>query len=118
MFCTQSVYIRKMDGSVYFDSADLYLESCTTNRQKIAALDAIIDALMLTAAKAAGTANLKEYSLNNGQTIVRTMYNTMADVMAGIKAFETLRQMYINRINGRMVRLVDQSNFRRNNGRW
>lgn len=76
------------------------------------AVDAIIDALLLQAADTAGTSNYSEYYLDDGQTRISTKYRSVMDVQAGIFAFERLRQMYLNRLNGRMIRLVDGKNFR------
>jgi hypothetical protein len=97
---------------VTYDSAEIYIESCTTVQAKIVALDAIIDALMLTAAKAAANDHITEYQLDDGQTKIRTMYNGAAAVFKSIHAYETLKQMYINKLNGRTIRLVDSKNLR------
>jgi hypothetical protein len=103
---------------VYYDSADIYIQSCTTIREKIARIDAIITALENTALKAAANDNITEYSLNDGQTIIRTVYKGADAVLNSIAAFEKIRQMYINRLNGRVMRLVDGKNFTgRGNGR-
>lgn len=97
--------------AVTYDSAAIYIQSADTLEAKVTAIDAIIDALLLTAATAAGSANYAEYSLDDGQTKIRTAYRDVADVYRGIQAFERLRQTYINRLNGRMIRLVDGKNF-------
>ncbi len=103
---------------VVFDSAAIYLDTCKTNKEKIVAIDAIINALMITATKAAANDNITEYALDDGQTKIRTMYRGTAAIFESINAFEKLKQMYIQRINGRMVRLVDGKNFiGRNNAR-
>jgi hypothetical protein len=99
---------------VEYDSAEIYIQSKTTLREKIAAMDAIISALETTALKAAGTDNISEYQLDDGQTKIRTMYRGASAVFRAIQDFERLRQMYVNRLNGRMVRLVDGKNFIRN----
>jgi peptidyl-tRNA hydrolase len=96
---------------VEYDSAQIYIDSKTTIRAKITAIDAVIDALMTTALKAAGTDNITEYSLDDGQTKIRTMYKGADSVLASVQAFEKIKQMYINRLNGRMTRLVDGRNF-------
>lgn len=94
-----------------YDSAAIYIESCTSLRAKITAVDAIITALYVVAATAAGTDNITEYSLDDGQTKIRTMYRGSAGVFNAITGFETLRNRYLNQLNGRMVRLVDSKNF-------
>ena len=102
----------------YFDSAAIYIDSATSLCDKITRIDAVIDGLLTNALKAAATDNIEEYSLNDGQTIIKTIYRNAESVMKSIKAFEALKQLYVNRLNGRVVRLVDSKNFTgRNYGR-
>ncbi len=96
---------------VVYDSACIYIEKASTIRDKITRIDAIISALESTALKAAANDNIKEYSLDDGQTKILTIYKGADQVLASIMSFERIRQMYINRLNGRMVRLVDGKNF-------
>lgn len=100
---------------IYYDSADLYIESATTLRDKITRIDAIITALESSALKAAVNGNITEYSLDDGQTKIRTVYRNAQEVANSINAFEAIKQRFINRLHGRIVRLVDHKNFR--NGR-
>lgn len=93
--------------AVYYDAADIYIEGATGLKDKITRIDAVIDALLTNALKAASNDNISEYSLNDGQTIIRTTYRGSESVMKSIRAFEGLKQIYVNRLNGRMVRLVD-----------
>lgn len=95
----------------YYDSAAIYVQSQATNKARVVAIDAIIDALMTSALTAASTGNVEEYMLNDGQTTIRTLYRNVEDVQRAIKSFEQLRVMYVNRVNGRVVRLVDHKNF-------
>lgn len=101
---------------VIYDSAGVYINSVTDAKDKIVRIDAVINALLETAAKAAANDNITEYTLDSGQTKIKTMYRGAASVMASIKAFETLKQIYVNQVNGRVIRLVDSKNFV--NGRW
>lgn len=97
---------------VFFDSADIYVQSGTTLRAKILKIDAIIAALETSALKAAAKNSIQEYTLNDGQTTIRTAYRSAAEVSASITAFEQIRERYVNKLNGRVVRLVDGKNFR------
>lgn len=96
---------------VLYSSCKAYIESRTTLRDRIKALDALIDAMLLTSAGSAGKANLTQFSLNDGQTIVNTTYRSMKDLVEDMKALETLKQMYVNRLMGRGTRMVDSKNF-------
>ncbi len=97
--------------SVYFDSASIYIESATSLCDKIARIDLVIDALLTNALKAAANENISEYQLNDGQTIIKTVYRGTAAVMKSIRDFEAIKQLYVNKLNGRMVRLVDSKYF-------
>lgn len=99
---------------VTYSSAYKYIESCASLRAKITAIDAIIEALEATALKAAGTDNITEYRLNDGQTIIETIYKGADSVFKSIEAFEKMKQRYINKLNGGSgsFRLVDGKNFR------
>lgn len=99
--------------AVVYDSADAYVESCTTLKAKIAAIDDIITALEVVALKAASTGNIAQYSLDDGQTKINTTYRNAAEVEASISAFEKIKQRYVNRLRGHRTRLVDSKNFRR-----
>jgi hypothetical protein len=94
-----------------YDSAAIYLESRTDARSKIAAIDAIINALLITAAKAAEGENITEYWLDDGQTKIKTVRRTSGEIQASIKDWQKLKQYYINSLNGRVFRLVDSKNF-------
>ena len=100
------------DGNVVFDSTAIYLQSQTRLCDKITALDAIIDALFIVATESAETDNITEYSLDSGQTKIKTTYNGAEAVFKSIVSYEKLRTMYVNRLNGRSFKLVDSKNFR------
>jgi hypothetical protein len=98
---------------VTYDSAYNYIESCTTLRDKITRIEAIITALEDTALKAAANDNITEYMLNDGQTIIKTVYKGADAVMRSIEAYEKLKERYVNKLNGRTFKLVDSKNFNR-----
>lgn len=96
---------------VTFESIAGYLGTCSGNQAKIDALDAIIDSMLIAAATAAESAHLDEYWFDDGHVKIRTKYRNVTELQLGIKNMETLKQMYINRTVGRMVRRMDSSNF-------
>lgn len=100
---------------VIYDSADIYVESFNTTRGKINAIENIIQALLLSAVKAATTGNLSQYSLNDGQIIINCTYRSPESITKAITDLEGVKNMYINRLVGRKMRLIDSKNF--NNGR-
>lgn len=97
---------------IIYDNASLYIDSATTNRAKIARIEAIQSALLTSALTAAANGHVSEYQLDTGQTKIKANYRNAAEIHASYDAFERIRQTLINRINGRKVRLVDSKNFR------
>lgn len=105
---------------VIYKTCDEYLASVigqesvgtmTFYRRRIMALNLIIDALMMQAAAAAGTANISQYSLNDGQTIISTTYKGPDAITKAIMQYETLKNLYLNKMNGRAMRMVDSKSF-------
>ena len=104
-----------MPGEVYYDSASIYIDSRSSDRAKIAAINSIIDKLLILAASAAenpsGPVIIDEYEINDGQSKIRTRYRSFDDIQKSITAFEKLKQIYVNRLNGRVMRAVDSKNM-------
>lgn len=99
---------------VEYNRASLYLETKSSIREKIIAIDAIIDALLVSAADAASNEGITEYWLDDGQTKIKTVYRSSESIFKGITAFQRLRQIYVNRLNGRVSRLVPSKSFPNN----
>lgn len=99
---------------IVYASASEYIGSKTTLKEKVKAIDLIIASLLTTAAKAAEDDNINEYWLNDGQTQIKTIYKGVHAIQRSIEEFEKLKQMYLNQIGGRMVRLMDTKNFNGN----
>jgi hypothetical protein len=97
---------------VYYDTCGIYFQSCKTLSDRVTAIDNIIGALIASQADAiAGTLNNKEYQLNDGQTIIRQVLRGPQEIAHAIAFWERTQQMYINRMNGRVSRLVDVKTF-------
>lgn len=97
---------------VIYDSASIYIEDADTIEAKIIRLDAIITALEGAALTSAAGQDVTEYSVDDGQTKIKTVIRGTDAIFKSIQAFEKLKQMYINRLNGRMFTLVDGKSFR------
>lgn len=93
-----------------YNSETFYIESATTLKTKIVRLDAIITALENQAVLAAGNSDISEYSLDDGQTKIRTVYNTVSSIAKAIKDYEMIKQIYVNRLNGRSFRMGPAEN--------
>ena len=99
---------------VYYESAALCIESATTLQAKIQTINTIITALEGAVLKAVGTADIEEYSLNDGQTVIKTVYRSTKEVIDSIGNLEFIKQRYVNQLNGRVTRLMDSKSL---NGR-
>lgn len=98
---------------VIYDSSYKYVDSATTVQEKIVKIDAIITALEATALKSAANDDISEYSLDDGQTKIKTAYKGTESVLKSIESFIKLKEYYVNKLNGRVIRLVDGQSFRR-----
>lgn len=94
---------------------DEYISVQTDYSGKIQAIDTLIDLMLLNLAKQAGSdmSGINEYNLDDGQIKIRTVYTSLKDIEQGVKALETLKQMYLNRMQGRTVILRDINAFKR-----
>jgi len=93
-----------------FQSESLFVDSRTDMESKIDAIDLIIAALLTLAASSAGKDDVREYMLDDGQTKIRTEFRGMTSILRAIEDYEKLRQVYFNRLNGRVMRLVPSTN--------
>jgi len=103
---------------VIYDSAAIFVDKATDLCDKIVRIEQIIDALLTTALSSAAHDEIEEYMLDDGQTKIKTIYKGTDQIFKSIDSFERLKQIYVNRLNGRRLRLVDHNNFKRfRNGR-
>jgi len=97
--------------AVVFDSTYEYVSSCSSLQEKVRRLDVIILALMDSALKAAFAEGKKEYWLDDGQIRTKIVRMSVEEMSNSILAMEKMKQMYLNQLNRRQVRLVDSRNF-------
>jgi hypothetical protein len=79
----------------------LYVESATSQLERLNRIDAIILALenrILT--NAAGTSDKSGYSLNDGQVTISTQYRSVDEMANAIRAFDKMRERILNKLNG------------------
>lgn len=98
-------------AEVIFESIAAYLGTCTSNQAKITAINSIIDSMLTAAATAAESGHLDEYWYDDGHVKIRTKFRSVNQITNAIQEYEKLKQLYLNRITGRMVRLMDDKNF-------
>jgi hypothetical protein len=95
-----------------YDSAYVYISTAKSLKDRVVKINQVLDALHDTMLKAATNDNIQEYSLNDGQTVIRTVYRGIDQIQNSIMGLERIKQMYMNQLNGRVVRLVDGKNFK------
>ena len=88
-----------------------YIQSKTTLDSKIAAIENLIDLMILGSLEAIDNSGTASYSMDDGQMKVTTNYRSIPDITAGIKALEKILQMYINRRNGHVTVLRGRLNY-------
>lgn len=91
-----------------------YIESKTTLRERIKAIDALIDAMILRMTDVVNGMNVsvEEYQMDDGQMKIRTRYRNVKDVEVGVASLEKMKQMFMNRLNGRVMNVRDLRSFR------
>lgn len=97
-------------------TCDLYITSVKSDKARYDRIDAVIDVLEDQLIKSALNSSVSEYSLDDGQTKISTVYRSTEEVEKAIMSMIRLKNYYENKLNGRMVRLVDSKNIRRR--RW
>lgn len=91
-----------------------YLDSINSLRERINAIDVLIDkAILLLAENIEGAGgNISSYELDDGQIHIKTAYRSIDDIENGIKSLERIKQLYTNRLFGRSSVLRDKRTYR------
>jgi predicted nucleotidyltransferase len=100
-----------------FESAHDYILNVDDQLTRIARIGQIIAGLENMMIIAASTGNFDEYSLDDGQTKIRTKYRDAAAIAKSLADFDALQQRLLARLNnnknGRVTRFMDSKNFPR-----
>lgn len=96
-------------GTTYSSAGEYIMEAQGNAREQIKRIDQIINRLLLLQYENAGKGNLKEYEVNDGQTKIRTVYQSAEDVAQAIRRFRALKVdiMYDSGLLSRVTRSVD-----------
>ncbi len=88
---------------------DVYISSSSCNLERLRRYDTIIDNLekRLLEASVGQNSLVDEYQMNDGQMVVRTKYKTIQQIKDGLQAIIYLRQLFVNRCQGRKISLRD-----------
>lgn len=109
-----------MSGIQIFQDCVTYIESATSIKQRMARVLATKTALenqRLAMAMSGSKSQVSEYSLDDGQTKIRTVYRSMEELTKAIAGLDMELVTLQNRVNGRMTKLMDENNFNFRRGR-
>jgi len=67
---------------------------------KVATYDLLIESMEKAILLGTESGHINQYEMDDGQMKVRANYRSISEMVRAVKGLETLRQMYINRING------------------
>lgn len=90
-----------------------YLECKPELAAKAAAIEKIIDDMLLQVANNIGNSGVIEYQYDDGQAKIKMTYRGIDSMKDAIMQLEQLKQMYLNRLRGRVQVLRDEKTFRR-----
>ena len=88
-----------------------YIQSKSELYDKICAINALIDAMILNSIDWISTGGTASYSMDDGQMKVTTNYRSIEEITMGIFSLEKTLQMYTNRYNGNLVVLRGKLNY-------
>lgn len=80
-----------------------FIEQASKLIGKIATYDALIEAFEKSILESTTSGHLLQTELDDGQMKLRVQYRNTKDMVTAMEGLIKLRQMYINRYNGRSV---------------
>ena len=95
-----------------YDTILEYLNCSTGVKDEIERIDAIISALMDSMLNSALKADVEEYRLDDGQTVIKAINSDPARITKAIEALERRKNYIINNnCLGRVIKLRDKDSF-------
>jgi len=85
----------------------VYIRSATSLQDRLTKICNIIDALEERELEAAGNVDIDEYSLDDGQVKIRTLYRDPNSIARAIELLERRKIKILNQLNGRQMALRD-----------
>lgn len=98
--------------AIFYPSFRAYFEDADDLCDKINRLETIINAQITLLATSGLEDDVESYRLNDGQTIIQVVRRSADQIMKSIRRLELVRQMYINRLNGRAIRMTTHEDTR------
>ena len=79
----------------------IYIESATGLEDEISRYNQIITALQLRAVEGAAISDKQQYSIDDGQVKISTLYRDPVSIAKAIKGYKALLEEALNKLNGR-----------------
>jgi len=81
----------------------IYIQSATSQLERLQRINNIIDALELQILENVGNEPITEYSLDDGQVKIRTVYRSIEAMTKAIEQLEKIKYRLLNELNGRSI---------------
>lgn len=104
-----------MQVCYYTKFSDYLIKQKQSDKERVDAIDQLIEMTILKQLDAVtnNDPSISEYQFEDGQVKIRTAYRTSSDFKSALASLETIRQIYVNRLKGRVMNLVDYNVARR-----
>lgn len=80
-----------------------YIATAKSLSDKIIAIDTLIDSMLVKMTESIDTSDTISYRLDTGQMVINQEFRSVSDLEKSIEKLETLKQIYVNRLNGRVT---------------
>ena len=101
---------------VYYNNPQEYISSSMTPEQRIARISAVIVALENAMITGATTANMEEFSFDDGQSKIMTKYRNPSEMVNTLKTLDAILNRLINQMHSRRFILRDVNSALIGNG--
>ena len=104
-----------MQVCYYTKFSEYLIKQKQSDKERLDAIDQLIEMTILKQLDAVtnNDPSISEYQFEDGQVKIRTAYRTSNDFKIALASLETIRQIYVNRLKGRVMNLVDYNVARR-----
>lgn len=104
-----------MQVCYYTKFSDYLIKQKQSDKERLDAIDQLIEMTILKQLDVVtnNDPSISEYQFEDGQVKIRTAYRTSSDFKNALASLESIRQIYVNRLKGRVMNLVDYNVARR-----
>lgn len=98
-----------MQVCYYTKFSDYLIKERKTNEERLKAIDELIEMTIIKQLDAVtnNDSSISEYQFEDGQVKIRTSYRSSSDFKNALNNLESIKQLYLNRLKGRVITLVD-----------